>query len=64
MIAGVVKAIEQLHATNLKVTAYLGFARNSIGPEAYVSDELMLSRAGRRSRSRSNSAGYLQFPQG
>jgi hypothetical protein len=47
-VAGLMKTISQLQPTHLNVTASLAFVRNSIGSDAYVSDEIIVSRAGVR----------------
>ncbi|RVE52312.1 hypothetical protein evm_002950 [Chilo suppressalis] len=45
-VAGFLKACELLRP-ELKVVAALGFARNSIGADSYVADELLRARCGR-----------------
>jgi leucyl aminopeptidase len=47
-VAGFLKTVAQLSPEHLNVTATLAFVRNSVGSEAYVSDELITSRAGVR----------------
>lgn len=46
--AGFVRAIAELRPANLRVVAYLGFVRNSVGAESYVADEIITSHAGVR----------------
>ncbi len=47
-VAGFMKTLSILKPTHLNATAYLGFVRNSVGSDAYVSDEIIVSRAGVR----------------
>ncbi|RUO25192.1 peptidase M17 [Aliidiomarina minuta] len=49
-VAGFVKAVAELNPENLKVVAELGAVRNSIGSDAFVSDEIITSHAGVRVR--------------
>ncbi|RUO34463.1 M17 family metallopeptidase [Aliidiomarina soli] len=49
-VAGFVKAVAELKPNNLKVVAEIGAARNSIGSDAFVSDEIITSHAGVRVR--------------
>ncbi|CAH8628750.1 unnamed protein product [Dicrocoelium dendriticum] len=49
-VAGFFKAASLLSPKNLKLHGSLAIVRNSIGPNAYVSDELVTSRAGVRVR--------------
>lgn len=49
-VAGFVKAVEALAPKNLRVIAEIGAVRNSIGSEAFVSDEIFVGHAGRRVR--------------
>ncbi|CAH8543493.1 unnamed protein product [Heterobilharzia americana] len=49
-VAGFFKVLNLLKPTNLKVHGTLGLVRNSIGENAYVSDEIVTSRAGVRVR--------------
>ena len=44
--AGFLKTVALMKPKNVNVVAYLGFVRNSVGPDNYVSDELITSRAG------------------
>lgn len=46
--AGFVKSVAMLAPKHLRVVAYLAFVRNSVGSNAYVADEIITSRAGRR----------------
>ncbi len=46
--AGFMKTISYLKPKNVNVIADLGFVRNSAGPDNYVSDEIIVSRAGVR----------------
>ncbi|KAJ3086038.1 hypothetical protein HK102_013570 [Quaeritorhiza haematococci] len=46
--AGFAKVIELLAPEFLNVTIHLGFVRNSIGPDSFVNDEIITSRAGVR----------------
>jgi leucyl aminopeptidase len=45
-VAGFFGLLAAAQPKGLRATAYLGCVRNSIGSEAYVSDEIMASRAG------------------
>ena len=45
-VAGFFGLLAAAQPKGLRATAYLGCVRNSIGAEAYVSDEIMTSRAG------------------
>lgn len=49
-VAGFLKLVDLVQPRNLKVVGALCLSRNSIGPDAYVSDELIVSRAGVRVR--------------
>ncbi|CAH8557978.1 unnamed protein product [Schistosoma bovis] len=49
-VAGFFKILNLLKPKNLKVHGTLGLVRNSIGENAYVSDEIVTSRAGVRVR--------------
>ena len=49
-VAGLVRAAALLALPGVEVIGLLGFVRNSIGEEAYVSDEIIPSRAGVRVR--------------
>ncbi|KAJ3170797.1 hypothetical protein HDU88_008700 [Geranomyces variabilis] len=46
--AGFLKVVSILKPTHVNVIADLGFVRNSCGADGYVSDEILLSRAGVR----------------
>jgi leucyl aminopeptidase len=49
-VAGLVKALSLLAPRGLRVVAELGLVRNSIGADCFVSDEILVSHAGRRVR--------------
>lgn len=49
-VAGFLKLVDLVQPKNLKVVGALCLARNSVGPDAYVADELIVSRAGVRVR--------------
>ena len=49
-VAGLMKTIAALGLPNVRVIGLLGMVRNSIGEEAFVSDEIIPSRAGVRVR--------------
>jgi leucyl aminopeptidase len=49
-VVGLLKAISELAPPRLRVVAELGVLRNSTGPDAYVSDEILTSHAGVRVR--------------
>lgn len=49
-VAGFLKLVDLVQPQNLKVVGALCLSRNSIGPDAYVSDEVIVSRAGVRVR--------------
>ncbi|MGX5914568.1 M17 family metallopeptidase [Aliidiomarina sp. Khilg15.8] len=49
-VAGFVKAVADLNPDNLKVVAEIGAARNSIGSDAFVADEIITSHSGVRVR--------------
>jgi leucyl aminopeptidase len=49
-VAGVLRALCELAPKGLRVTALLGVCRNSIGADAFVSDEIITSHAGVRVR--------------
>jgi leucyl aminopeptidase len=49
-VAGLVRAVAALKLTGVHVIGLLGFVRNSIGEESFVSDEIITSRAGVRVR--------------
>lgn len=49
-VAGVLRACAALSLPGVEVIGLLGFVRNSIGEEAFVSDEIIPSRAGVRVR--------------
>ena len=47
-VAGFFKTLAILKPEHVNATAYLGFVRNSVGSDCYVSDEIIVSRAGVR----------------
>lgn len=49
-VAGLVKTLSELRLPGLRVVALLGMVRNSVGEDAFVSDEIIVSRAGVRVR--------------
>lgn len=49
-VAGLMKTIALLRPKGIRVVAELGLVRNSIGPEAFVPDEIITGRAGVRVR--------------
>jgi leucyl aminopeptidase len=49
-VAGLVRAVAALGLPGVRVVGLLGFVRNSAGEEAFVSDEILRSRAGVRVR--------------
>jgi leucyl aminopeptidase len=49
-VAGFVLTVAKLAPKNLRVIAELGLVRNSIGADAFVSDEIFTSHAGKRVR--------------
>ena len=49
-VAGFLATVARLRPRHLNITARLAFVRNSIGPDAYVADEIIKSRAGVRIR--------------
>lgn len=49
-VAGLLRVVSALQPRNLRVVAELGCVRNSIGPDAYVSDEILVGHAGVRVR--------------
>jgi leucyl aminopeptidase len=49
-VAGLVRTVAALAIPGLRVVGLLGMVRNSIGEDAYVSDEIIRSRAGVRVR--------------
>ena len=46
--AGIMRAIAHIKPRGVKVIAYLGMVRNSIGSNAYVADEIIQGHSGRR----------------
>ena len=46
--AGIMRAIAHIKPKGVKVIAYLGMVRNSIGSNAYVADEIIQGHSGRR----------------
>lgn len=49
-VAGFFKTIELLQPKGINATAGLALVRNSIGADAYVSDEIIVSRNGNRGK--------------
>lgn len=49
-VAGFFQIVAQLKPKHLKVVGVMAMVRNSVGADCYVSDELVVSRAGRRVR--------------
>lgn len=49
-VAGLMLSIDRLQPKGIKVVAQIGAVRNSIGAEAYVPDEIIMSHAGVRVR--------------
>ena len=49
-VAGFVKTVAELAPANVRVVAEIGAVRNSVGSEAFVSDEIFTSHAGVRVR--------------
>ncbi len=49
-VAGFVKTVAQLKPKGLKVVAYLGVVRNSIGSDCFVADEIIKAHSGVRVR--------------
>ena len=49
-VAGLIATAAKLQPKNVNIRARLAFVRNSIGPDAYVADEIITSRAGVRVR--------------
>lgn len=47
-VAGFMRTVAELQPGDVNVTAYLALVRNSIGADAYVTDEIIVSRAGKR----------------
>lgn len=47
-ICGMIKSASLMQPKHLNIKAYLGLVRNSIGANAYICDEVILSRAGVR----------------
>ncbi|KAL5111559.1 putative aminopeptidase [Taenia crassiceps] len=49
-VAGFLRTLALLRPAGLRVVAHLAFVRNALGPNAYVADEIITSRAGKRVR--------------
>ncbi len=49
-VAGLIATAAQTKPTHVNIRARLAFVRNSIGPDSYVADEIITSRAGVRVR--------------
>lgn len=47
-VAGFMRAVAELKPKGLRVVALLAFVRNSIGSDAYVADEIITARSGKR----------------
>lgn len=67
-VAGFFKVLSELRPKNLKVHGVLAVTRNNCGEEAYVTDEILKSRAGVRIRvgntdaeGTNNRANWLSF---
>ncbi len=49
-VAGFMKTVAELNPKGLKVVAYIGAVRNSIGSDAFVADEIITAHSGKRVR--------------
>ncbi|MEZ9199530.1 leucyl aminopeptidase family protein [Shewanella sp. 10N.286.54.B9] len=49
-VAGLLKTVSMLKPKGIRIVAELGLVRNSIGSEAFVTDEIITSHAGKRVR--------------
>ncbi|PKG55066.1 peptidase M17 [Shewanella sp. Choline-02u-19] len=49
-VAGLMKTVSMLKPKGIRIVAELGLVRNSIGSEAFVTDEIIASHAGKRVR--------------
>ncbi len=49
-VAGFLKAVAELQPEGLKVVAYIGAVRNSVGADCYVADEIITAHSGKRVR--------------
>jgi leucyl aminopeptidase len=49
-VAGVMRVVQELRPAGVRVVALMGMVRNSVSSEAYVTDEVLTSRAGVRVR--------------
>lgn len=49
-VAGLIATAAKMKSTQVNIRARLAFVRNSIGPDSYVADEIITSRAGVRVR--------------
>jgi leucyl aminopeptidase len=47
-VAGFMATVAELKPKHVNVTIFLGLVRNSVGSNAYVSDEIIYSRSGKR----------------
>lgn len=47
-VAGLVRTAAALRTPGLRIVAYLGFVRNSIGEDAFVCDEIITARSGKK----------------
>ena len=49
-VAGFMHAVNVLKPSNIKIIAGLAMVRNSVGSEAYLADEIIIARSGKRVR--------------
>lgn len=49
-VAGFIKTVSMLGPKHINITAGLSLVRNSVGPDSYVSDEVIYSRNGTRGK--------------
>lgn len=49
-VAGFFKTVSLLAPTKVNVTGGLALVRNSVGPDMYVSDEIIVARSGKRGK--------------
>ena len=49
-VAGFMHAVNVLKPSNIKIIAGLAMVRNSVGSEAYLADEIITARSGKRVR--------------
>ena len=50
VVVALLAAAERMKCSNLKIVAEIGLVRNSIGPDSYVSDEIVIGHSGVRVR--------------